>query len=69
MTGQSAHTPHSAIWARSSTGPTPTGTGLGLSVVKHVVQTHGGQATFTPASPHGRRVTLHDQADDASAPA
>ncbi|GHF57773.1 signal transduction histidine kinase [Deinococcus metalli] len=40
-------------------GTTLTGTGLGLSVVKHVMQAHQGSVTFTHVVPHGLQVTLH----------
>jgi signal transduction histidine kinase len=34
------------------------GSGIGLSVVYHVVRAHGGQLRVSPVQPHGTRVTL-----------
>ena len=51
-----------------TTKPVGVGTGLGLSVVRRIIDLHGGAVDITNAAPHGVRVTVALKARKAEGP-
>jgi signal transduction histidine kinase len=46
------------VRGKTSSGKQVRGSGIGLSLVKHIAEAHGGSVTIADAKPHGAIFTL-----------